>query len=214
MMSVETKKTDSPEMAVSPLLLDVNPLPASQKWKPDMPEERNFEVGMHPVEGVGKALYAKQFIAKGSYILTFCGPLVNDEEATKRDMENFGRIMGNEMQIGEDFYIYLQEPGRLINHSCEPNAGIKNDTILTAVKDIQKGEEICFDYSSTMDEGEIWAMECLCGESNCRGFAADFRTLPAETRAKYLQTGIVQKFITKQYDPQSGELLCQPAQES
>ena len=214
MTTVQSHNPASDEMETKfekPILLDVNPPPECQKWRPDMPEERNFEVGMHPIEGVGKALYATKFIPKGCYILTFCGPLVNDEEATRRDMENFGRIMGNEMQIGEDFYIYLQEPGRLINHSCEPNAGVRDDTILTAIKDISKGEEICFDYSSTMDEGEIWAMECLCGQSNCRGFAADFKTLPRETRVKYLQDGIVQRFISNKYDPQSGELLCQPS---
>lgn len=203
-------KAESPEMEELPLMLHSIDLHKGQTWKPDLPDHpdhRVFNVGMHPVEGVGKALYAKHFIPKGSYILTFCGPLVNDEEATKRDMAIHGKIMGNEMQIGDDFYIYLQEPGRLINHSCEPNAGIKDDTILVAAKDIQKGEEICFDYSSTMDEGEIWAMECLCGATNCRGFAADFKTLPIETRKKYLQRGMVQKFIQKQFDKETGELL-------
>ena len=159
----------------------------TQTWRPDVSDYQVFYIGMHPAEGVGKALYAKHFIPKGSYILTFCGPLVNDDEATKRDMANFGRIMGNELQIGDDFYVYLQEPGRLINHSCEPNAGIVNDTILVAAKDIHKDEEISFDYSTTMDEGEIWQMECLCGAEKCRGFAADFKTLPRESRKKYLQ---------------------------
>ena len=176
-------------------------------WRPNISEEQNFYVGVSPIEGVGKALYAKRFIPKGSYILTFCGPLVCDAEATRRDMANFGRIMGNELQIGPDFYVYLQEPGRLINHSCESNAGIKDDTILVATKDIQKDEEITFDYSSTMDEGEIWAMECKCGQPNCRGYAADFRTLPRETRQKYLQCGLVQNFIKVQYDAETGEPL-------
>lgn len=189
-----------------PMLVDTS-MTTVQTWKPNLPDDRVFYVGMHPIEGVGKALYAKHFIPKGSYILTFCGPLVNDEEATKRDMANFGRIMGNELQIGEDFYVYLQEPGRLINHSCEPNAGITNDTVLVAAKDIQKNEEICFDYSSTMDEGEIWAMECLCGTATCRGHAADFKTLPRETRKKYLQCGLVQNFIQKQFDKETGDLL-------
>jgi len=212
-MSVQSNNNDSPQVADSPLLLDVN-TSSVQTWKPDMPEERNFEVGVSPIEGVGKALYATKFIAKGSYILTFCGPLVNEDEADRLDLENFGRAMGNELQIGEDFYVYLQEPCRLINHSCEPNAGIRNDTILIAIKDIKKGEEIFFDYSSTMDEEGDWSMPCLCGESNCRGSAAGFKTLSKETRAKYLQQNIVQKFIARQFDAETGELLCKPAQKS
>lgn len=202
-------KAEMPEVAAVPYINKILVDSFSQviTWKPDVSEERNFYVGMSPIEGVGKALYAKHFVPKGSYILTFCGPLVNDAEATRRDMANFGRIMGNELQIGPDFYVYLQEPGRLINHSCEPNAGIKHDTVLVAARDIPKDEEITFDYSSTMDEGEIWAMECRCGEPNCRGYAADFKTLPREIRKKYLQCGHVQRFIAEQYDTESGDPL-------
>lgn len=209
-MSVTSNNDSRPETTDTPMLLDVN-TPSVQTWKPDMTEAtHNFHVGVSPIAGVGKALYASKFIAKGSYILTFCGPLVNEDEADERDLANFGRGMGNELQIGHDFYVYLEEPGRLINHSCEPNAGIKNDTVLTAIKDIPKGDQIFFDYSTTMDEGD-WAMACLCGESTCRGAAADFKRLPTETRAKYLQLGVVQRFIAKQFDAHTGELLCQPA---
>ncbi|CAB9499352.1 lysine N-methyltransferase, H3 lysine-4 specific [Seminavis robusta] len=203
----ETKVECPDELLSVPLML-VKSLSKgiTTNWKPDMPfDKRVFHVGMHPVEGVGKALYASQFIPKGSYILTFCGPLVNEEEATKRDLANYGREMGNELQIGDDFYVYLQEPSRLINHSCEPNAGIIDDTVLIAAQDIQKDEEICFDYSTTMDEPEVWQMECMCGAANCRGYAADFRTLPIDTRKKYLQCGLVQNFIRKKYDKETGE---------
>jgi uncharacterized protein len=203
-------QAESPEPKAAPSKHGESQAPV-RTWKPNVSEARSFYIGMHPVEGVGKAVYAKHFIPKGSYILTFCGPLVSDAEATERDLANFGRIMGNELQIGDDFYIYLQEPGRLINHSCDPNAGVINDSILVAARDIQQDEEICWDYSTSMDEDETWAMECLCGSPKCRGSAADFRTLPKELRLKYLQCGMVQNFIRKQYDKETGERLAKKA---
>ena len=104
--------------------------------------------------------------------------------------------MGKPLQIGPNEYIDSQEPGVLVNHACFPNAGIRNDRFLMAIQDILPGQEIFFDYSTTMDE-DNWTLECKCGSPNCRHIIKDFRYLPIDVQRKYLKLNIVQSFIAK-----------------
>lgn len=141
----------------------------------------------------GKGIFAKKFIKKGEEIFKFTGNLINFKQTLERE-NNFG----DPLQIGKDLYLNLEEPMRFINHSCNPNAGIKNNVVLIAFDDIRKGEEIYFDYSTTMDE-DHWVMQCKCGNANCRNIIKDFKYLPAQVKQKYLDLKIVQEFIAVQY---------------
>lgn len=136
-----------------------------------------------------KGIFAKKDIKKGEKILEFIGLVANFAQDNPGD---------HSIQIDVDRFMDLDEPGRSINHSCNPNAGIMNDITLVAIKDIKIGEEIFIDYSTTMDE-DYWTMECNCREPNCRGKIKDFKHLPEKLRKKYLDLGIVQKFIKRQY---------------
>jgi hypothetical protein len=91
----------------------------------------------------------------------------------------------------------LEKPGRYVNHSCVPNAGIKQHTQLVALRDISRGEEICYDYSTTMHENH-WTMICKCGAPGCRKIVRDFRSLPEPLQRRYLDLEIVQPFIMLQ----------------
>ncbi|GAI75942.1 unnamed protein product, partial [marine sediment metagenome] len=101
-------------------------------------------------------------------------------------------------QVEKEKYIDLKEPGKYVNHSCNPNVGIKKDKKLVAIKNIKKGEEIFWDYSTSMDE-DNWTMKCKCGNKDCRKIIKDFKYLPERTKNKYLKMGIVQKFIAKKF---------------
>lgn len=141
----------------------------------------------------GKGLFANVDIKKGEEILLFTGALIDFDQAVA-----MGDKQGNALQIGYDLYLDTEEPARFVNHSCEPNAGIKNNVVLVAIKDITKGEEVYFDYSTTMDEDE-WTMECGCGNKNCRKIIKDFKYLPVKEKRKYLKLNVVQHFIASQY---------------
>jgi len=81
----------------------------------------------------------------------------------------------------------------LVNHSCSPNTGIlsrNGDVYLVSLRDIQAGEELSFDYSTSMVD-EPWSMDCLCGEKECRGKIANFLDMPEEWRAFYAQRGVL-----------------------
>lgn len=138
---------------------------------------------------LGKSIFAKRDIKKGEEILKFTGPLITFEQLIAK-----GERQGDPLQIGPGKYVDSEEPGRSANHSCDPNAGLKEDVVLIAIKDIGKDEEITFDYSTTMDE-DFWTMECNCGNPNCRRLVKDFKYLLKNIQQKYLKLGIVQKFI-------------------
>ncbi len=98
------------------------------------------------------------------------------------------------IQVGPNQYIDTQAPGVLVNHSCAPNAGIRNDRDLVALRDISPGEEIRYDYSTTMDE-KSFTMRCRCGAPSCRRVVTDFSELPTDVQEYYLRRGLVMSFI-------------------
>lgn len=102
------------------------------------------------------------------------------------------------IQTGHKSYIMPDSPGVYLNHSCKPNAGIHKNRRLIAISDIHEGDEITFDYSTTMDEN-FWTLDCRCGESGCREKITDFRFLPSDIKFRYLQLNIVQGFIASNY---------------
>jgi uncharacterized protein len=138
---------------------------------------------------LGKKVYATVPLIKDTLILKFTGMPINFEQALGLgDKESFA------LQVRKDAYVYLDEPSRYFNHSCEPNCGVRPDLYLIAMWDIKPGEELTYDYSTTMLERR-WTMECRCGQSACRRVVTDFDLLPADRRQYYISRGVVQEFI-------------------
>lgn len=146
---------------------------------------------------LGYCVRANRYIKKGEYIYTFNGITIDFAETTTR-----GEWECMPLQYGDDKYIDTEAPGMFVNHSCEPNAGIKGNFDLIAIVDIPIHEEIRFDYSTTMDE-DHYQMECKCGKPSCRNIVTDFKKLPIEVREKYLQFHVVMPFISKKYEKES-----------
>ena len=145
---------------------------------------------------LGRGLFAVRDYAADDLILVFKGPRVGRDHPIHLTEEG-----ANLLQTGRRSYILLGFPGVFTNHSCEPNAGIRNNRRLVALRPIAAGEEIRFDYSTTMDEN-FWTMTCRCGSPECRGLVEDFCRLPLAVRHRYLDMGIVQGFIARRYREQ------------
>lgn len=137
---------------------------------------------------VGRGVFAGEPIGSGREILRFTGRVL-----TLRDVRAKHERACDALQIGVDQYLDLEDPGRLVNHSCRPNLGVVADRRLIALRDIVAGEELRFDYSTTISDG--WTMTCCCGVAECRGVIAAFQLLPAELQQRYALLGIVQRFI-------------------
>lgn len=145
------------------------------------------------VGNLGIGLFARIPIFSGAVILELRGPLIGfDAAVAKGDWQCYP------LQVGPGTYIDLEEPGCFANHSCRPNAGARG-TLLIAIRDIAAGDEIRYDYSTTMDE-DYWTMPCRCGDPGCRGVVTDFKDLPGALRNYYLSIGVVQPFIATQFE--------------
>jgi hypothetical protein len=140
---------------------------------------------------VGRGLFAARDYQPGQTILNLAGPQVGREDPIHQTEAG-----ANLLQTGPRSYILLGPPGVFANHSCDPNAGIKANRKLVAIKPIARDEEIRFDYSTTMAE-DYWTLECRCGSPLCRGTVTDFRLLPEDVKRRYLELGVVQGFIAR-----------------
>jgi SET domain-containing protein len=127
----------------------------------------------------GKGIFALSDIRKGEMIATFTGPRVKIERLDEFPPE----VVDHLFNVATDEYLLAREPEVRTNHSCNPNAGIVNDVILVAMRDIQKDEEITFDYSIII--ADDWVLECLCGSPLCRKTIGKYRDLPSEIKEKY-----------------------------
>lgn len=140
-------------------------------------------------------VFAKRDFRKGEFILEFRGKIYS----RKDNPRGFNAKVNHYMQVGPDAYIGpVQTVDNYVNHSCNPNARIKIESApgLFAIRKIKKGEEITFDYSTTMIE-EDWEIRCNCGSKVCRGKIQDFRYLPKAFQKKYIQLDAVPNFVLK-----------------
>jgi hypothetical protein len=146
---------------------------------------------------LGRGVHARYPIRAGEKILEFDGPRLTHDEVLA-----LGDAQAYTVQVGPEEYIDARPPGRFTNHSCEPNAGVTGDRYLVALRDIAPGEEIQFDYSTTMSENH-WTMDCRCGRPRCRRQIRDFHFLPPSLQAYYIRLGFVQSFIAREWRNQA-----------
>ncbi len=127
----------------------------------------------------GKGVFAKAVIRKGELIAEFDGPIFTyDYEHWNDDLYN------HVIQFHPKKWRDSNGVARLINHSCDPNCGIKGKFKVVAMRRIEKGEEITWDYEMT-ERHPYWRMRCRCGSPNCRKRIGDYRRMPKKVREKY-----------------------------
>lgn len=135
----------------------------------------------------GKSLFAKEPFKKGDFIFLIAGPIVNKASIYT-------------IPIARSLWIDpvpVDNPGKYICHSCEPNAGIKQGTLVVAFKDIEKNEEVAIDYAMIVyaygDEIAEEDLVCKCGSRNCRGKLGSWSDLSEGLRKKY--KGFVSEYV-------------------
>jgi len=143
---------------------------------------------------LGRACVATSIITKGEIICKMRGTPIS----FKQFCERHGAECDDLLQIDNEQYIDLMEPFVCFNHSCDPNAGIRNKNILFALRNIEQEEEIMFDYSTTADD-PLWTMECRCRTKLCRKIIGDFQSLPHERKEYYRTKGALPDHILETY---------------
>ncbi|MDD5083629.1 MAG: hypothetical protein PHT88_01660, partial [Candidatus Moranbacteria bacterium] len=61
---------------------------------------------------------------------------------------------------------YLSIPMHM-NHCCNGNVGCDEESDFVAIKNIRKGQELCFDYALVMSNPD-YVLKCKCGDRHCR----------------------------------------------
>jgi SET domain-containing protein len=120
-----------------------------------------------PINGSG--CFAAKPFARRKKIAEYTGERISDWEAMKRargrrhlrvcDIDGKWSLDG---AVGGNGTHYT-------NHSCEPNAYMKNQhghILFFALRDIEPGEEITVDYEQTLLPD---SRRCRCGTPTCRG---------------------------------------------
>lgn len=140
--------------------------------------KRPFEARESKIQGRG--VFATRRIEEGTRLIEYRGEIVNDAEADRRypfheDERHhtflFRLDSGDAIDAGPSRGI-----AKYINHSCDPNceAVEEDDRIfIDAIRDIDRGEELVYDYNYVLDEPHTAVNKklypCNCGAKNCRG---------------------------------------------
>jgi SET domain-containing protein len=124
----------------------------------------------------GRGVFATVAIDCGERLMEFGGCVISREE-----MESGNYRYRSIWPVRQDVFIALPltdtelSLDEYLNHSCDPNAWLEDEVVLTARRDIAAGEEI------TLDQG-TWNIEdayvedrtpCACGAGNCRGMLTE-----------------------------------------
>lgn len=140
----------------------------------------------------GNGLFALQDIPPDVAVCPVQGEYISFKETLL-----LGDKESHALQVGIDKYILCQPPFLYSNHSCEPNCGLNANLELVTLKPIIKGEEIFWDYSTSLLERH-WTMDCSCGTDSCRTIITDFDLLPFPLQEQYIKLKIVLPFITNE----------------
>ncbi|MFA6523122.1 MAG: SET domain-containing protein [Candidatus Peribacteraceae bacterium] len=122
---------------------------------------------------IGNGVFSNRNISKEEILVIFGGYIFKciEEASFPKSMKDFSHQITSEFVIGIKKKSELQ-PVDFINHSCSPNSGFKGQIVLVAMRDIEKDEEITFDYCTVLSrskgETHSYSFVCQCGSSSCR----------------------------------------------
>src|SRR4051812_49176612 len=112
----------------------------------------------------GLGLFATKPIKKGAKIVRYFGPLL-DSRNKKHDIDNkyLFELNGRWTINGS----VRKNIARYINHACRPNAesdvsARKRTVVIRAIKDIEPGEEINYDYGTDYFKAYLKPIGCKC----------------------------------------------------
>ncbi len=142
------------------------------------PKNPLFEVRNSRVHGYG--VFALRRIRKGARVIEYLGDRVSHEVADTRYEDKDPRD-GHTFLFTVDAKTVIDagvcgNDARFINHGCDPNCeavDIGKRIFIEAVRTIQPGEELAYDYGIQRDDDDPPDVEvifaCRCGAEQCRG---------------------------------------------
>lgn len=158
----------------------------------------------------GHGAYATELIKEGTVISEYTGNIVPPEQANS--------VLSSIEDEPDHTFSFMREDGsvidaanggndsRFINHSCDPNCESFEDddghVWIRAIRDIDIGEELSFDYALCIDEVYTDELKshyiCHCGSSKCRGTLLNLDYVPDLFGQRLFQEQIVEMMAKAQ----------------
>ena len=128
----------------------------------------HIRIGPSPIHGEG--VFAQTALRPGTRVIEYVGEKITTEESARRcERQNWCIFsLDDEFDLDGDFE---WNPARRVNHSCAPNCEaecVEGRIWITALRDIEPGEEITYNYG--YDWEEYQEHPCHCGAADCLGF--------------------------------------------
>ncbi|EXJ81400.1 hypothetical protein A1O3_07691 [Capronia epimyces CBS 606.96] len=127
-------------------------------------------------------LYSLERIQASEMIIEYVGEKIRQEIADLREIKYTESGIGSSylFRIDEGTVVDATKKGgiaRFINHSCSPNCTAKiirvggtKRIVIYALRDIEKDEELTYDYKFEREFDSDDRIPCLCGSAVCKGF--------------------------------------------
>ena len=165
---------------------------AREQYAPHPSDHPGVEIRDAGPKGTG--VFATRSIKPGELIAEFIG----NEYSAERESELPPIMVDRCIQTGATTYVFAENRlAEKINHSCHPNCGIREKTKVVAIRPIDDGEEISWDYR--MSENSDWVLEtCQCGAARCAKRIEGYDSLPEDIRQEYLQKGAISTWLLDQ----------------
>jgi SET domain-containing protein len=126
----------------------------------------------------GAGVFATREIASGERIMTIDGR--TQPKPTRYSIQLDHGVHIEASATLPDAEMRMRHPWRFLNHSCDPNARVQDQSLL-ACRPIHAGEQVTFDYTTTeADMAEPFA--CVCGTPACVGTVRGFNHLSSADR--------------------------------
>jgi uncharacterized protein len=136
-----------------------------------------------PTAEAGRGCFAVTPIEAGHVVAAFGGRCLTRDEFDLLPLQQQARSI----QIDEQLFLCgatEPEPSDFINHSCQPNCGLHGNSVLVALREIEVGEELTYDYAMS-DGSDYDEFECKCGTAACRGKVTGHDWMLPELQLRY-----------------------------
>lgn len=155
--------------------------------------DQSFFLEVRKTSDKGLGVYALKAFHPGELILSIIGTLV--EEQTEHSI-----------QVDWNRHLVVTNPACFINHSCEPNLGLRTNKNglpdLYVRRQIFSGDELTFDYGMSeythynrKDPTQEFDLTCGCNSKKCRGKLGYFSELPDTVKQQYLDEGYIASYL-------------------
>jgi uncharacterized protein len=126
----------------------------------------SLTITIHNSKIHGSGMFAKTNIRKGDIVFIKGGYIL-----TRNELFSSEKI-GSYLPIDDNYFIGSRSKDEeigiklFVNHSCEPNCGLRGEITFVAMRDVLKDEELTCDYA--MIDNDDYEFICNCGSASCR----------------------------------------------